>query len=197
MGIYLSGTLLYIHIHVHIICYSFFYLVFHMVLQLLVCMWTTRASVPGNRSWYGTHLHQTLVSLTLKKIIENAVFGCLYVFVLQCTRSPTCWSTVRADWRSMTSRQQSGHKHYPSERCVCNTECVVKVVTLPFFCIMIRYRVVMRKIYFLSRVYSIAHTHIQMHALSPEGTLSMCYAHDPPTLVYLKKQMEQGKTFTS
>ena len=33
-----------------------------------------------------------------------------------------------------------------------------------------------------------------MHALSPEGTLSMCYAHDPPTLVYLKKQMEQGMT---
>ena len=42
-----------------------------------------------------------------------------------------------------------------------------------------------------------AHTLFQMHALSPEGTLSMCYAHDPPTLVYLKKQMEQGKSFAS
>ena len=31
-----------------------------------------------------------------------------------------------------------------------------------------------------------------MHALSHEGTLNMCYAHDPPTLIYLKKQMEEG-----
>ena len=44
-----------------------------------------------------------------------------------------------------------------------------------------------------THIHTHTHTHTQMHALSPEGTLSMCYAHDPPTLVYLKKQMEQGR----
>ena len=45
------------------------------------------------------------------------------------------------------------------------------------------------------RIHAYIYTHYsptQMHALSPEGTLSMCFAHDPPTLVYLKKQMEEG-----
>ena len=55
-----------------------------------------------------------------------------------------------------------------------------------------------RHTHLLSLTLTCIHTHFQMHALSPEGTLSMCYADDPPTLVYLKKQMEQGtcRTFT-
>lgn len=33
-----------------------------------------------------------------------------------------------------------------------------------------------------------------MHALSSDGSLSMCCASDPPSLLYLKKQMDEGIT---
>ena len=37
------------------------------------------------------------------------------------------------------------------------------------------------------------HPSLQMHALSVDGTLTMCCVSDPPTLLYLKKQMEEGE----
>ncbi len=33
----------------------------------------------------------------------------------------------------------------------------------------------------------------QLHALSTDGSLTMCCANDPCTLLYLKKQMDEGE----
>jgi hypothetical protein len=90
----------------------------------------------------------------------------------------------------MTSQRQSGHKPYPSEKYVhYNAEHMVKVVTVLYCDNMVQGR---HTFNFTLLRNAPSPTSSQMQALSPEGTLSMCYAHDPPTLVYLKKQMEQG-----
>ena len=101
-----------------ILCYNLSILFLYVHVQLLVCMWITKASAPGNKSWYGTPLHQTLVSSTKKKKEKNCDIANDCIYLLQYTRSPTCWCTVRVEWRFMTSHRQSGYRPYPWERYI-------------------------------------------------------------------------------
>lgn len=44
----------------------------------------------------------------------------------------------------------------------------------------------------MSELYKVFGLSAQLHALSVDGSLTLCAVSDPPTLLYLKKQMDEG-----
>lgn len=79
-----------------ILCYNLSILFFYVHVQLLVCMWITKASAPGNKSWYGTPLHQTLVSSTKKKKEKTAIL--LMIVYFYCSIQGALPAGVLWEW---------------------------------------------------------------------------------------------------
>ena len=95
-----------------------------------------------------------------QKIVYDTII--IIVFLPQYTRSPTCWCTVRVDWKSMTSLLQSGHKPYPSERYDTRHYIMVKVVRCLYA---LRWYGRGRHTYTHTHTHTLTHTHRCMHCL--------------------------------